>query len=160
MFEGFDSRSLPDTTQSCGRENQEEKTQRGEVPVILGIPSITILYLMFPLYYTVPGMPIVLYLTLPLLTVLYNVHEIPPVVSASMLPFPYVPVHVCILTAVFRLLYKSLTMGDILRKIEDIEYEMSKTQKNKATSGHLGSLKAKLAKLRRRVGVMGEVVTD
>ena len=40
-------------------------------------------------------------------------------------------------------------MGDILRKIEEIEYEMSKTQKNKATAGHLGMLKAKLAKLRR-----------
>jgi small GTP-binding protein len=42
-------------------------------------------------------------------------------------------------------------MGDILRKIEEIEYEMSKTQKNKATSGHLGLLKAKLAKLRREL---------
>ena len=42
-------------------------------------------------------------------------------------------------------------MGDILRKIEEIEYEMSKTQKNKATSAHLGTLKAKLAKLRRSV---------
>ena len=31
-----------------------------------------------------------------------------------------------------------LKMGDILRKIEEIEYEMSKTQKNKATAGHLG----------------------
>jgi len=41
-------------------------------------------------------------------------------------------------------------MGDILRKIEEIEYEMSKTQKNKATAGHLGMLKAKLAKLRSR----------
>jgi ribosome-interacting GTPase 1 len=37
----------------------------------------------------------------------------------------------------------------ILEKIKDIEYEMSKTQKNKATSHHLGGLKAKLAKLRR-----------
>ena len=42
-------------------------------------------------------------------------------------------------------------MGDILRKIEEIEYEMAKTQKNKATSGHLGMLKAKLAKLRREL---------
>jgi len=42
-------------------------------------------------------------------------------------------------------------MGDILRKIEDIEAEMAKTQKNKATSGHLGALKAKLAKLRREL---------
>jgi len=36
----------------------------------------------------------------------------------------------------------------ILQKIADIESEMSKTQKNKATNGHLGLLKAKLAKLR------------
>ena len=42
-----------------------------------------------------------------------------------------------------------LAMGDVIRKIEEIEYEMSKTQKNKATAGHLGMLKAKLAKLRR-----------
>ena len=40
-------------------------------------------------------------------------------------------------------------MGDVLRKIEEIEAEMAKTQKNKATSAHLGMLKAKLAKLRR-----------
>ena len=45
----------------------------------------------------------------------------------------------------------SLAMGDVIRKIEEIEYEMSKTQKNKATSGHLGMLKAKLAKLRREL---------
>jgi len=38
-----------------------------------------------------------------------------------------------------------------LRKIEDIESEMARTQKNKATSAHLGSLKAKLAKLRREL---------
>ena len=38
-----------------------------------------------------------------------------------------------------------------LQKIADIEAEMAKTQKNKATSGHLGMLKAKLAKLRREV---------
>ena len=37
----------------------------------------------------------------------------------------------------------------ILEKIKDIELEMSRTQKNKATAAHLGSLKAKLAKLRR-----------
>jgi small GTP-binding protein len=37
----------------------------------------------------------------------------------------------------------------IMQKIKDIEDEMAKTQKNKATSGHLGLLKAKLAKLRR-----------
>ena len=38
-----------------------------------------------------------------------------------------------------------------LKKIMDIEEEMNRTQKNKATSGHLGSLKAKLAKLRREL---------
>ena len=36
-------------------------------------------------------------------------------------------------------------------KIRSIEEEMARTQKNKATSGHLGMLKAKLAKLRREI---------
>ncbi|KAK9846824.1 hypothetical protein WJX84_000614 [Apatococcus fuscideae] len=36
----------------------------------------------------------------------------------------------------------------ILEKIKEIETEMAKTQKNKATEYHLGQLKAKLAKLR------------
>lgn len=39
----------------------------------------------------------------------------------------------------------------IIQKIADIEAEMARTQKNKATSGHLGLLKAKLAKLRREL---------
>ncbi|KAI8835110.1 developmentally-regulated GTP-binding protein 1-like protein [Chytridium lagenaria] len=39
----------------------------------------------------------------------------------------------------------------IAEKIKDIEAEMARTQKNKATSYHLGSLKAKLAKLRREL---------
>uniref|UniRef100_A0A1I7WX43 DRG2 n=1 Tax=Heterorhabditis bacteriophora TaxID=37862 RepID=A0A1I7WX43_HETBA len=39
----------------------------------------------------------------------------------------------------------------ILQKIADIEAEMAKTQKNKATNAHLGILKAKLAKLRREL---------
>lgn len=38
-----------------------------------------------------------------------------------------------------------------VQKIKDIEDEMAKTQKNKATSGHLGLLKAKLAKLKREL---------
>ncbi|KAJ3549924.1 hypothetical protein NMY22_g701 [Coprinellus aureogranulatus] len=38
-----------------------------------------------------------------------------------------------------------------LQKIKEIEDEMNKTQKNKATSYHLGQLKAKLAKLRREL---------
>jgi ribosome-interacting GTPase 1 len=39
----------------------------------------------------------------------------------------------------------------VLEKIKDIELEMARTQKNKATEGHLGSLKAKLAKLRTQL---------
>jgi ribosome-interacting GTPase 1 len=42
-------------------------------------------------------------------------------------------------------------MAEILEKIASIELEMSRTQKNKATASHLGSLKAKLAKLRRDI---------
>lgn len=38
-----------------------------------------------------------------------------------------------------------------VQKIAEIEAEMARTQKNKATSGHLGILKAKLAKLRREI---------
>eukprot|EP00039_Didymoeca_costata_P030015 m.27542 g.27542 ORF g.27542 m.27542 type:complete len:367 (+) comp7905_c0_seq1:64-1164(+) len=39
----------------------------------------------------------------------------------------------------------------VVQKIADIEAEMARTQKNKATSAHLGMLKAKLAKLRREL---------
>ncbi|KAL4423934.1 hypothetical protein ABPG75_001235 [Micractinium tetrahymenae] len=39
----------------------------------------------------------------------------------------------------------------VLEKINEIEKEMARTQKNKATAGHLGMLKAKLAKLRREL---------
>jgi len=42
-------------------------------------------------------------------------------------------------------------MATILQKISEIESEMARTQKNKATSSHLGMLKAKLAKLRREL---------
>lgn len=42
-------------------------------------------------------------------------------------------------------------MSTILQKIAEIESEMARTQKNKATSHHLGTLKAKLAKLRREL---------
>lgn len=38
----------------------------------------------------------------------------------------------------------------ILEKIQEIEREISRTQKNKATEYHLGLLKAKLAKYRVR----------
>jgi small GTP-binding protein len=40
-------------------------------------------------------------------------------------------------------------MSSITQKILDIENEMARTQKNKATEGHLGLLKAKLSKLRK-----------
>ena len=36
----------------------------------------------------------------------------------------------------------------ILEKIKDIEEEVARTQRNKATEYHLGNLKARLAKLR------------
>jgi len=36
-------------------------------------------------------------------------------------------------------------------KIKELEAEYAKTQKNKATEGHLGLLKAKLSKLRREL---------
>lgn len=39
----------------------------------------------------------------------------------------------------------------VVEKIKEIETEMARTQKNKATSFHLGVLKAKLAKLRREL---------
>ncbi|CAN6613733.1 ribosome-interacting GTPase 1 [Trichomonascus vanleenenianus] len=42
-------------------------------------------------------------------------------------------------------------MSTIVEKIKNIEDEMAKTQKNKATSFHLGQLKAKLAKLKREL---------
>ena len=37
----------------------------------------------------------------------------------------------------------------ILEKIKDIELEMSRTQKNKATRSHLGALKARCASFGR-----------
>lgn len=39
----------------------------------------------------------------------------------------------------------------VVEKIKEIENEMARTQKNKATAYHLGTLKAKLAKLRREL---------
>lgn len=39
----------------------------------------------------------------------------------------------------------------ILEKIKDIEEEVARTQKNKATEYHLGNLKARLAKLRTQL---------
>lgn len=41
--------------------------------------------------------------------------------------------------------------GGILDRIKDIELEMARTQKNKATTTHLGALKAKLCQLRREL---------
>lgn len=42
-------------------------------------------------------------------------------------------------------------MSSALERINEIELEMSRTQKNKATANHLGVLKAKLAKLKREL---------
>ena len=42
-------------------------------------------------------------------------------------------------------------MSDAERRIQDIEQEMARTQKNKATMGHLCALKARLAALKRTV---------
>ncbi|KAJ8610748.1 hypothetical protein MRB53_038390 [Persea americana] len=42
-------------------------------------------------------------------------------------------------------------MATTVDKIKDIETEMARTQKNKATSFHLGQLKAKLAKLKKEL---------
>lgn len=42
-------------------------------------------------------------------------------------------------------------MSTTVEKIKAVEDEMARTQKNKATSFHLGQLKAKLAKLRREL---------
>lgn len=39
----------------------------------------------------------------------------------------------------------------ILEKIKEIEFEVNRTQRNKATEFHLGQLKAKLAKLRTQL---------
>ena len=48
-------------------------------------------------------------------------------------------------------------MATTLAKIQEIEAEMARTQKNKATNAHLGMLKAKVAKLKRELvdGVKG-----
>lgn len=42
-------------------------------------------------------------------------------------------------------------MSTTIQKIQEIEAEMARTQKNKATNAHLGSLKAKIAKLKREI---------
>lgn len=42
-------------------------------------------------------------------------------------------------------------MPTIMERIKEIEFEMGRTQKNKATNYHLGTLKAKLAKLRTQL---------
>ncbi|CAK9061719.1 unnamed protein product [Durusdinium trenchii] len=53
----------------------------------------------------------------------------------------------CFLVAIGALLAKMTA----LQKIAEIEAEMARTQKNKATNAHLGLLKAKLAKLRATI---------
>jgi ribosome-interacting GTPase 1 len=45
----------------------------------------------------------------------------------------------------------------IRSKIKEIETEYARTQKNKATQGHLGILKAKLSKLRRELLELGSM---
>ena len=42
----------------------------------------------------------------------------------------------------------SSSNADIQAKIDELEAEMARTQKNKATNYHLGTLKAKIAKLK------------
>lgn len=42
-------------------------------------------------------------------------------------------------------------MATLQAKIAEVEAEMARTQKNKATEGHLGLLKAKVAKLKREI---------
>ena len=39
----------------------------------------------------------------------------------------------------------------VVEKIKEIENEMARTQKNKATEYHIGNLRAKLAKLRMQL---------
>lgn len=39
----------------------------------------------------------------------------------------------------------------IVERIKEIEFEISRTQKNKATEYHIGTLKARLAKLRTQL---------
>ncbi|CAM9533038.1 unnamed protein product [Chrysoparadoxa australica] len=43
----------------------------------------------------------------------------------------------------------------VIEKIKEIEAEMARTQKNKATEGHLGQLKARIAKLRNELLLEG-----
>ena len=46
--------------------------------------------------------------------------------------------------------FRSYRMS-LVQQIAEIEEEMARTQKNKATERHIGLLKAKLAKLRREI---------
>jgi ribosome-interacting GTPase 1 len=46
----------------------------------------------------------------------------------------------------------------IIEKIQEIEREIARTQKNKATEYHLGLLKAKLAKYRVSYGFFGLMI--
>ena len=59
--------------------------------------------------------------------------------------------NLCLINLNFVFLINFKIMATILAKIADIEAEMARTQKNKATEGHLGLLKAKLAKLKREI---------
>eukprot|EP01084_Bolivina_argentea_P129295 228358_1 len=44
-----------------------------------------------------------------------------------------------------------MSAADIEKRIAEIEYEMSRTQKNKATNAHLGLLKARISKLKQQL---------
>jgi hypothetical protein len=54
----------------------------------------------------------------------------------------------CGLFTLFLHIYIHTHMSDIQAKIDLLEAEYARTQKNKATNYHLGTLKAKIAKLK------------
>lgn len=55
------------------------------------------------------------------------------------------------LIGIFNQCIPCLEAMGIVEKIKEIEAEIARTQKNKATEHHLGGLKAKLAKLRTQL---------
>ena len=61
------------------------------------------------------------------------------------LAFPSV---VYLLFVTYQHILVTINMSDVQAKIAELEAEMARTQKNKATNYHLGTLKAKIAKLK------------